>query len=167
MDKEETNYISADDSRLTDALGEDYYDQAIIHGIKCHVGYKKEFRLSWIATRLHLFIVIGKTDQKIDKNLIENFSKESFQYALEHNTGWRGFQSCVAVIAILEGTEMENEALMYCMQSPPKHWGACEIPVIYDRKNKTAIRYSSIPMWGAIYYPHFNKKIKEVTDKLG
>lgn len=144
-----------------------FYEQTTIHGIDCSIGYIKEFRWSWLANQLNLFIIIGQTEQKIDKTLIEEFSKKSFEYALKNNKGWpRGFQSMVSSIAILQGNEIENDAMLFCMQASKKHWAAIEIPVLYDSNQKVAIKYNSAPMWGAVFFPFLTKKIEEITSRF-
>jgi len=51
------------------------------------------------------------------------------------------------------GTAIQNEA-------PVKHWGAAEVPVIFDRTNSELWYYEKTPMWGAAYYSGFRKQIQ-------
>lgn len=145
-----------------------YFREDNINGIDCTIGYIKKFKWSWFATQLNLFVIIGKTTEKIDKKMIETFSASCFEYALKNHKGWpRGLQAGVGSIAILQGSEIDNEAKDFCAKLSKKHWSAFEVPILYDiEKNKT-IRYTSTPIWGAIYFPFFTKLIDSITSKFG
>ena len=79
-----------------------YCGQDNINGIAWSIGYIKKFKWSWLATQLNTFVIIGKTDKKIDKHMIEAFLKSCFKYALKNHKGWpRGLQAGVSSIAIL------------------------------------------------------------------
>ena len=138
-----------------------------ISGIDCSVGTIKKFKWSWFATQLNTFVFIGETDQTIDKALIENFSRNCFEYAIKHNTGWpRGIQSGIASIAILKGNSIDNSAIEFCSRFSKKHWSAFEIPAIYHTGEKRLIRYKSNPLWGRIFFPYFSKLIDGITSLL-
>jgi len=144
-----------------------YFGETQINGINCSVAYIKEFRLSWMATQLNLFIIIGKTEDKIEKQTVDSFSSASFQYALKNSKGWpRGFQAAIGSVAILQGSNIDNDAKIFCEKPSRKHWSAFEIPVIYDVDKKKTIRYTNTPMWGAIYFPFFSKTIDGITKQL-
>lgn len=138
-----------------------------IAGIECSVGTIKKFKWSWFATQLNTFVFIGETDQIIDKTLIENFSRNCFEYAVKHNTGWpRGFQSGIASIAILKGSSIDNSAIEFCSRFSKKHWSAFEMPLLYDTTQNKIIKNQSGKIWGAIYVPYLNNIINAVTRKF-
>ena len=58
-----------------------------IAGIPCTIGYDKIFKWAWMATQLNTFIFIGETEELIDKNRIEQFSKACYEYAIKNNLG--------------------------------------------------------------------------------
>jgi hypothetical protein len=45
-------------------------------------------------------------------------------------------------------------------ESPPKHWAAAEIPVIYDSTRKKLCYFEKTPIWGAAYYKAFRATIE-------
>lgn len=138
-----------------------------IAGIDCSVGYIKKFKWSWFATQLNTFVFIGETDQTIDKALIENFSRNCFEYALQHSAGWpRGFQAGIASVVILKGNSIDNSAIEFCSRFSKKHWSAFELPLLYDTEQKKVIRNQSGKIWGAIYFPYLNKIIDSITKKF-
>ena len=145
-----------------------YFGQDTIGGIDCSIGYIKKFKWSWFATQLNTFVIIGKTNDKIDKQVIEDFSKNCFKYSLKNHKGWpRGLQAGVGSIAILLGNSIDNEAKLFCEKLSKKHWSAFEIPVLYNSDEKKPIRYIKNPIWGRIYFPFFTKTIDSITSQLG
>lgn len=144
-----------------------FIENTTINGIPCSVGYDKQFRWSWMATQLNTFIIIGATDQPIDKALIENFSHGCYEYSIKNNKGWpRGLQAGVGSIAILKGKTIDQDAYAFCEKPSKKHWSAFEIPVIYDTANNNVIKYLKKPIWGTIYFPYFTEMIAAVTNNL-
>ena len=144
-----------------------YFGKETIGGIECTIGYIKKFRWAWIATQLNTFIIVGTTEGTISKETIESFSASCFEYALKNNKGWyRGFQAAVGSIAILKGKSIEPDAVQFCEKLSKKHWSAFEIPVLYNIDMKKCIRFTSNPIWGAIYFPYFAKTIDRITDQF-
>ncbi|RMA58975.1 hypothetical protein [Ulvibacter antarcticus] len=140
-----------------------YFAEDRFFGIDTEIRYTKEFRLRWAATQLNLFVSIGTTEALIDKKMMEQFSNETFSYAIVNSKGWpRGFQSTIASIAILKGNHVDITAIGYCEQTSKKHFAAFEIPIVYDLENKKGTRFKSSPVWGGLYYPHFSKIIDEL-----
>mgnify|MGYP001108474121 CR=1 FL=1 len=144
-----------------------FFKEENINGINCAIGYIKKFKWRWIATQLNTFIIIGQTEQLIDRSLIEEFSTSGYKYSIKNNRGWpRGIQSGVGSIAILQGENIDYSAVEFCRKFPKKHWSVFEIPVLFDLNTKTTIKYSNKPLWGAMYFPFFTKTIDAITAKL-
>jgi len=144
-----------------------YFGQETIGGIPCSIGYIKKFKWSWLATQLNTFIIIGNTNDRIDKNVIVDFSKNCFEYSLKNNKGWpRGLQSGVCSISILQGKVIDNEAIEFCEKVSKKHWSAFEIPVLYNIGQRKGIRFKNNPILGGIYFPFFAKTIDSILSKL-
>ena len=154
---------------VTDVLKQEgiFFKEETINGIRCSVGYIKQFRWSWMATQLNLMIVVGETDQPITGGLISDFSLASFQYATRNHKGWpRGLQAGVGSIAILKGGNISHEAVAFCQLLSRKHWSAFEVPVICDVQNRQYYRFQSNPLWGRIYFPFIAKTIDNLITKL-
>ena len=145
-----------------------YFEEATISGISCSVGYIKKFRWTWFATQLNTFIIIGRTNNPVDKHTIESFSSDCLTYSLKNNKGWpRGLQAAVGSIAILQARSYNSSAIGFCENLTKKHWGAFEIPVLYDITQHKTIRYKKQPLWGKIYFPFFSKTIDEIAGRMG
>lgn len=144
-----------------------FYGNFTIANIPSSVAYFKEFRWSWMATQLNTFVIVGETEQRIDRQTIDVFSALAFQFALNNSKGWpRGFQAGVGSVAILKGSDIDPAAIGFVSNPSRKHWSAFEIPVIYDTFQRRGYRYTSKPLWGAIYFPYFTKLIDGVVAKL-
>jgi hypothetical protein len=92
-----------------------YFRHNTINGISYSIGYIKKFKWSWFATQLNTFVIIGKTNDKIDKQAIEAFSKSCFEFSLKNHKGWpRGLQAGVGSITILQGSNIDNDAIAFC-----------------------------------------------------
>lgn len=44
--------------------------------------------------------------------------------------------------------------------TPPKHWSAGEIPVVFDAARGYLCHFEKTPVWGAAYYAGFRKQIQ-------
>ena len=144
-----------------------YLGQDTLGEIPCTIGYIKKFKWSWFATQLNTFIIIGNTNEPIDKTVIENFSKMCFEYSLQNNKGWpRGFQSVVGSICILQGNTIDKDAKEFCENLSLKHWSAFEIPMLYDLAKRQGIRYNKNPIWGVLFFEYFTERIDRIISKL-
>ena len=144
-----------------------YFGQEVIAGIPCTIGYEKVFKWSWMATQLNTFVIVGTTDEPIDKARIEYFSKACFDYAVKNNQGWpRGLQSGIGSIAILQANNIDAGAAAFCEHPSKKHFSAFEIPILYQRSEKRTIRYIKRPIWGTIYFPYFTQLIDKITSSF-
>jgi len=45
--------------------------------------------------------------------------------------------------------------------TPPKHWSAGEIPVVFDASTGYLCYFEKTPMWGAAYYAGFRSQIQK------
>jgi hypothetical protein len=144
-----------------------YFEDQLINGIPCSIGYIKKFKWTWLATQLNAFVIIGKTDEHIDKEMMQQFSTACFDYSLKNSKGWpRGFQAGIASIAILQGDNIDEDAITFCQRFSKKHWSAFEIPVLYQVEKKQAIRFIHKPIVGAIYYPFLIQTIDTIIRQL-
>jgi len=131
-----------------------------IDGFNVTVATKKQFRLSWLATQMNIFAVMG-TSKAISKDVIEKFSKLSLDYAIKNNRGLpRGLQSGVASFALLVSSNVDEEAKKFVQQRPKKHFAAAEMPIVYDLREDTLYYYEKTPIWGMIYYKGFRDFVK-------
>jgi hypothetical protein len=144
-----------------------FFAEDTIGGVPCTIGYIKKFRWRWMATQLNTFVFFGDSEAPIDQQAIDRFSAQCFDYANRNSKGWpRGFQSAVGSIAILQGTQVQADAVTYCEKNQRKHVAAFEIAVVYDKLQKKATRFKSTPAWGMLYFSYFAKTIDQLIAEI-
>jgi hypothetical protein len=140
-------------------------DEKIL-GAPSAIGYEKKFKWSWLATQLNTFIVVSDFgNENITITLIEKHLSEAFTFATNNYNGWpRGLQSTVGVISILISNNITPDAKEYCKKliSGIK-WAGFTIPVTIDSSTNERSYFENFPVWGKIYFPHFQKTILEIT----
>lgn len=132
------------------------------------IGYEKLFKWKWMATQLNTFIVASDFGtEQITKKLIEAHLSEAFNYAKNNYSGWpRGFQSGLGVITFMLSSNLTPEAIAYCNKlESGKKWAGFTIPVVVDTTSASIYSFEKKPMWGRIYYPHFENLIKTIAEK--
>ncbi len=130
------------------------------------IGYEKVFKWKWMATQLNTFIVASDFgDEAVTVDKIEAHLSAAFAYAKQNYTGWpRGLQSGLGVITIISSSNLTPEAIAYCEKlDSGKKWAGFTIPVVIDSKSNTVYKFDKKPMWGRVYYPHFEELIAKVT----
>lgn len=144
-----------------------YFGEATIDGVPCTIGYFKKFRWRWLASQLNIFVIVGSTDETINKEKINDFSSSAFEFAIKNNKGWaRGVQSAISSIAILKGDNITDDAIQYCEYFSKKHWSAFEIPVVYHCRQKKGYRMKSTPIWGILFFSYLLKEVDRIVAKL-
>lgn len=124
------------------------------------VATKKQFKLSWVATQMNFFVIMGLSN-KITKETIEEFSRNCMDYAIKNNKGLpRGLQAGVVSFALLVSSDVDEDAKKFAQARPKKHFAAFEMPVIFDLKENKLYYYDKTPIWGFIYYKAFRNFIE-------
>jgi hypothetical protein len=134
---------------------------ASIKDINVDILYDEKFEWKWIATKLKMFSFIGFSEN-ITEDIIKQYSKECFQYGLNNYKGLvRGMQNGFVSFAVLASENVHESALSFLKKSPPKHFAAFEMPIIFDLNSKELLFYKKTPMWGGIYYKYFREYIEK------
>ena len=125
------------------------------------VATKKQFKWRSHPNQLNIFVVVGATD-KITREVIEEYSKRSMDFALEQNEGLpTETQSGVVSFALLSSFDIDTEAKQWIQNRPDKRFVPFEMPIISDLKNNEVYYYEKNPIWGAIYHEFFKDFIKK------
>ncbi|MCP4427193.1 MAG: hypothetical protein GY803_22120 [Chloroflexi bacterium] len=130
------------------------------------IGYHKKFKWSWMATQLNTFIVASDFgDDLITEQEIENSLNAAFQYAKKNYSGWpKGLQSGLGVIVILISDHIDEAAVNYCTElKSGKKWAGFSIPVTINSATNQVYFFDKKPVWGRIYYPYFERMIRDLT----
>jgi hypothetical protein len=124
----------------------------VIAGIETHVA---------IDNPKTMFVIIGIC-QRIDRETIENFSKESVNYVKKMYpfTKWGGIAP--QVYALLISQNIEESAKLFAQKRPKIHFNEFEIPLIYDCKEDKLYYYEKTPIWGALMYKNIRTNINNL-----
>lgn len=114
------------------------------------VGYRSEFRLSWMAGRMHLFTVVGAV-QLVTAAGLEQFTNDAIDYALSKKGELRGLQSGVAAIPVLVGEHVDPEAVAYTQTAPGRRFAAMGWPVAVDTTTRQVHTFEGRVVLGAVF----------------
>ena len=144
-------------TNVYDKLKQDGFELRVnkINNLDVFIAINKKFKLSWLATQMNIFVIAGFTN-RISKDIIEIFSKDSLKYAIKNNQGLpRGLQSGVVSFSVLASQSIDDIAKQWIKKRPEKHFASFEFPVLFDLTNNQVIYYDKTPIWGAVYYKFF------------
>jgi hypothetical protein len=150
------SYLATVDARLRE--GGYAVEMHAIGGMPTLTGYRSEFRWSWMATKLHLFVCV-RSVPVVTQAALEDFARASSQYAKDTKGALRGFQSGTAVIAVLVGGSVEPDAAAYADKKLVQHWAAVAWPVAVDLGAGRRFSQKGRPKLGGIYTSWLKKQI--------
>jgi hypothetical protein len=151
------NYIDATARRLAS-------DGCRVHtedwgGARTVIGYRADFRLRWLATKLHLFTVVT-AKAHVTAADIETFTTRVLDYALARKGELRGFQSGVAAFPCLVGESVGPEAITWAEQKQRLRFACIGRPVIVDLSGGRVSTYRGRPTLGLVYAGHLRRKLE-------
>ena len=72
-----------------------------------------------------------------------------------------GFFVAVFSFAVAITENLNPQLAEYIRRTtPPKHWAANELPVVFDLANANLCYFEGTPLWGAAYYAGFRREIE-------
>jgi hypothetical protein len=122
-------------------------------------GYRADFRLRWMATKLHLFVCV-RAVPVVTADALESFATASLAHAKATKGAMRGAQSGVAAIAALVGDHVEDEAVTYARKELVRNFAAFAWPVAVDLSTGVRTSHRGRPTIGAIYTGWMRKQIE-------
>lgn len=128
-------------------------------GTRVLVGYRSDFRLRWIATKLHLF-TIALPMPEVTVSAIETFANSAMDYALARKGQLRGLQSAVAVLPALVSTRVDPAAMQWASSKQRMRFACMARPVVVDVSSNTAGAFSGTAMLGWVYSGHLRRKLR-------
>ncbi|TFG26864.1 hypothetical protein EU528_13735 [Candidatus Thorarchaeota archaeon] len=130
----------------------------IVNGIDVTIAKQQEFRLSWMATKMHYTGIYGVLEH-ITQQDAELFSTACFECAKKNYSGRRGLQSGFSSISALISRSVDVAAKEWVTNFQKKHFASFEIPVIIDLSSNELLFCQKKPLWGRIYYGSFHEFI--------
>ena len=96
--------------------------------------------------------------------IINSFSNGAFQLALRSKSvplPCGLFESVWSFAVAITSNLHPQMAEIIRNTTPPRHWSAGEIPVIFDATTGYLCYFEKTPVWGAAYYAGFRKQIQK------
>jgi hypothetical protein len=141
-------YVNGVGSRLA-ADGAEVF-QASIGGLNSLVGHRSEFRMSWMATRLHLFTIVSVVPV-VTARALDQFANDALDYAISQRGQLRGLQSGVAAIPVLVGERVEPEAAAFARDTLVRRYAAMAWPAAVDMTSRHVHTHQGSVLVGVIY----------------
>ena len=118
------------------------------------VAKRTRFQLDWggFATIFFVFAEFAS----VDEATIKEFARRAFDYARKSSgvpllpRGLYGNLTCLPV-AVVDRVDSCTAGAV-CSDTPPKHWGAAEMPVVYDLSTTELHYFRKTPRWRALFW---------------
>ena len=127
-------------------------------GVAVLIGYRADFKVRWMATKLHLFTIAAPATL-VTADALQTFTATATDYVLARKGQLRGLQNGVAVFPALVGTQIEPAASEWAQEGQRVKFAAVARPVTVDVGTGTASAYRGNPMLGFVYAAHLRGKL--------
>jgi hypothetical protein len=127
-------------------------------GVPVIVGYRANFRVRWMATKLHQLTIVAPTET-VSAEMIEQFTEQAFAYALAQKGQMRGLQSGIAVFPALVGAAVDPEAAAWAKQKQRIRFACMARPVTVDVGTGEVSAFRGRVALGGIYSGYLRTKL--------
>ncbi|WP_329103897.1 levansucrase [Micromonospora sp. NBC_01699] len=125
-------------------------------GMPVLVGRRSDFRLQWLATKLHL-ITIAADVSSVDAGSIAAFTSHAMEYAKRGVT--RGAQVGVAAFPTLISDRVDPSASQWAGRRQRNQFACMGRPVVVDTARGTATAFRGTSPLGLVYSAHLRRKL--------
>ena len=136
-----------------------------IGGMPALTGYRSDFKLQWMASKLHTFVTV-RSVPVVTADALEAFAKDSLEYTKVAKGAMRGAQSGVAAIAVLVGESVDPAAAQYARTQLVRNFAAFAWPVAVDLSTGERSSHQGRPTIGAIFTGWMRKQIAATVPEL-
>jgi hypothetical protein len=127
------------------------------------VARRSDFRLRWLATRVHTFIVVFSVDE-LNPDRAAELTRAAQDYAIEHKGGVpRGLQTGTATIPIFLCANADDATASWFARGPTFRFAALGFPVLADMEKATLTYFAGRWKLGQIYRTYI---VGLVTDTI-
>ena len=127
-------------------------------GPPCLLGHRTDFRLQWMATRMHLFTVAAVVPE-VTVGALEEFADFAIDTALARKKGLpRGLQTGIGVFPALISDRVDPAAVQRAMKWQKMRFAVIGRPTVVDTANRVVGAYRGTPIAGALYAPYLRRK---------
>ncbi|MEV7085987.1 levansucrase [Streptomyces sp. NPDC093085] len=131
------------------------------------VGRRADFRLRWMATKLHLF-TIATAVPVVGISTIAGFTTQSLRYAREKKGGLPvGLQNGVGVFPVLVAEQVDPAALAWAEEKQRNDFACMARPVVVDLSTGRTATFRRRNFIGGGYAGHFIRKGSAYFPELG
>lgn len=130
---------------------------ADVGGLRCMIGYRSQFKVQWMATKLHLFTVVAPTELRITAEGLEGFSNAALDFAINWKGGLMGLQVGVAAIPIMVSPNVDASAASYALSTLVRRFSAFAWPAVIDTSLGQSYSHEGAVMIGGIYSKFMRK----------
>jgi hypothetical protein len=103
--------------------------------------------------------------ERLTSDMLRRFSADAFRCANQNRVvplpcglGESVWSYAVALAKSVDDATLNSARF----DTPPKHFAAAEIPVVYDQTQNKLWYFEKTPLWGAAYYAGFRRQIKRL-----
>lgn len=150
-------YLERSRARMEGA-GFQVIEGAVVAGAHL-IGYKSEFRLSWMATKLHLFVTV-KAVPVVRPADIAPYAEEVLEYGRRVKGRWLGFQTGVAAIPVLVGDAVDADAEQIARTQLFHQQAGFAWPVVVDLGRGERFAHRGNPVAGRLYNSWMRQQIE-------
>ncbi|HET8620077.1 MAG TPA: hypothetical protein VFM27_14015 [Acidimicrobiales bacterium] len=128
------------------------------------VARRSDFRLRWMATRLHTFLVASAFPPgTATADQLDRFLHLALDHAVANKSGLpRGLQTGVAVVAVAVTTGAGPEAAAWASSVHGRRWAAIPFPVLVDGASGQVVHPKRMVI-GGIYASHLRRVVTDVV----
>jgi hypothetical protein len=119
-------------------------------GVPAVVGYRSQFRLRWLATRLNLFTVVLPAVIVTPAGL-KQFAEEVLDFATTQKGRFRGLQNGVAAIPVQVSAQVHPEAVNFAQSTLIRRFSAFAWPAVVDLSSGQVHRHRGRVALGGLY----------------
>ncbi|HEY9439180.1 MAG TPA: levansucrase [Streptomyces sp.] len=122
------------------------------------IGRRADFRLRWMATKLHLFTVVAAVPQ-ITPALIATHTTNVLMYARNNKGGLPvGLQTGIAAFPVLVSDRVDPAAMAWAEERQRNEFACMARPVVVDATQQYVGYYRGKPVLGRGYASHLIEK---------
>lgn len=137
---------------VTDRLVDDgaRVSESDIGGFSAVVGYRAQFRWSWLATRVHLFTVAASVPY-VNMQRLQQFTNDVLSFGVMERGRLRGLQTGVGVIAALVSESVDPDARTWATTELVVRRGALAWPAVVDLSSGRRFSHAGAVRRGGLY----------------
>jgi hypothetical protein len=129
------------------------------------VGRRSDFRLRWMAARLHTFVVVARFDDGgpgVDAATLDRYLDASCHYAMAHKQGLpRGLQTGTAAVAVAVVDRAGADAVTWADHSHGSRFAAITYPVTVELATGRVV-HPPRKVMGAVFNGHLKGVAEEI-----